>query len=425
MGWAVEKQTGEPDFSGWSSIRLSGLLQAAAGRDGARSILRDSPERRVWSGRPQLEWTYAGACSLVARLALFFSHLGLKPGSLVGICLPNGTEACAALLAVEQAGHVPCLLPLAWSEAELGAAIEAAGIQAIVTQGMVGEQRPAELFCRLASRYFGLRFLCAFGPFVPDGVIDLDRVVELAAAVEDSVDGDRGPTPGTPGLVTFPAGSDLPRPVYRPTRSLVAAAVGLLRAVRIERGERILTLISGDTLAGVATGLTAALLTGATLECHGLFDGKALTRALEDGTATHLVAPGWLEPALAEAGCSERAASTILVHRAPVRFKANNDIRARAIDVLALGEIALLARPRGPDGCPALTLDLRDDEPLPLRELLRAQRRVDGAILLAGPAAEVWDYSRAGMQDVSEPPEWRDSGFKADVFAGRVIGVTR
>jgi acyl-CoA synthetase (AMP-forming)/AMP-acid ligase II len=403
-------------------MRLSGLLRAAAGRHGERAAFRDQPGREGWSGRPRLEWTCALAATVMGRLAAAFARFGLKPGSPIGICLPSSSEAALTILAVEQAGHRPCLLPVAWSEADLERAVEAAGVQAVVTSGKLADENPADLFCRIASRQFGLRFLCAYGPQAPDGVIDLDRVILIDEPGHETADAPE--TNDDPGMITFGTRGGAVRPLHRRGSSLVAAAVTVLVAARIEPGDRILSLLACDGHGGLATGLAAALLSGATLECHGLFDGAALGKALEDATPTHLVAPGWLEPAIAAAGLSARLASTILVHPAPIRFKAKAPLKENVVDVVAFDELALIARARDAAGRFAVSVGDEDGPGRATRHLLRVRRDPDGAIRFSGPAAEVRPWVRGGMADAPPVPEWQDSGFRADVFAGLVIGIS-
>ena len=92
-------------------VRLSDILAAAAEREPQRLAIADEPGREAWSGRPRIAWTCASSHHVVERLAAFLSTLDLRPGTSVAISLPNGSEACIALLAVERAGLVPCLFP--------------------------------------------------------------------------------------------------------------------------------------------------------------------------------------------------------------------------------------------------------------------------------------------------------------------------
>ena len=290
-------------------------------------------------------------------------------------------------------------MPIAWSEDDLAAAIEAAGVSAVVTQAVVGEERAAELFRRLASRYFGLRYIAAFGPGVPDGVTDLDEVVLNGSRRTDPVN---APEPtGENGVVTFWRQGQSIRPVFRSCQSVVAAAVTFLVTVKIRPGDRILTLLAPDDHCGVTTGLIASLLSGATLECHGLFSARAFVEAIADPRPTHLVVPAWMETVLAKATLPDSIASVILIHEAPTRFKAKTALPVPTIDVLSFGELALVAAPRTGSGQFTLSLD---DEGSPghvtIRHFLRARRSADGSIEFAGLAADLQDFARGAATPV-------------------------
>jgi hypothetical protein len=408
----------------WAAMRLSGLLAATADRHATRIAFKDQPRREEWSGRSLIEWTYPLAYEVIERLSEFFIQMKLPPKSPVGICLPNGSEACLTILAVEHAGLVPCLLPVAWPEDDLAAAVERANVSAVVTQAIVGDERPAELFRRLALRYFGLRFIAAFGPMVPDGVTDLDKVMLGSEGLAA-----RAATGAEPvaenGVVTFwRQGGDI-RPVFRTCQSLIAAAVTFLVVAKIQAGDRMISLIPPDDHCGLSTGLIASLLSGATLECHGLFSARAFLEALDDPRPTHLLAPAWMEAVLASATLPDCVASVILVHEAPARFKVKSALGTHCLDVLAFGEIALIAAPRVGSGQFSLSLD--DDASqgnAMTRHLLRVRRDAEGSIEFGGLASEIHDFGR-GAQPPSQGSEWRRSGFKAEQFAGVLIGVAK
>jgi hypothetical protein len=108
------------------------------------------------------------------------------------------------------------------------------------------------------------------------------------------------------------------------------------------------------------------------------------------------------------------------VHAAPIRFRATIPLKENVVDVIAFDELALMARAR--DAAGRLTLALGDDGGA--GAFLRVRRDEDGAISFSGPAAEVRSYARAGMEDAGSGTGWCNSGFKADVFAGIVIGIS-
>jgi acyl-CoA synthetase (AMP-forming)/AMP-acid ligase II len=415
-----------PDEAGWGAMRLSGLLAANAERNGRRLAFKDQSDRENWSGRPALEWAYPVAHRLTQRLSTFFRRLRLPANAPIGICLPNGSEACLAILAIEEAGLTPCLLPVSWSEQDLADAIESAQVAVVITQGVVGEERPADLFCRLAARYFGLRFVCAFGPHVPDGVVDLDRVIlEFEPPPKIDARPTTADAAGASGIVTFSRRNGVPQPVFRPSASVMAAAASFLVAAKIEPGERVLSLLAPDDHRSLTTGLVASLVSGATLECHGLFSGRTFLTALTDRTPTHIVAPGWMEPALAAADLPASVASVVLVHEAPTRFRAKTTLQRPIIDVLAFGELALIAGARKPSG--QFSLKLEEDtvaSDSTAQHLLRVRRDEDGRLHFSGPAAQVQEVERGSPVGSNAESEWRASGFRAELFAGILIGVS-
>jgi hypothetical protein len=398
---------------------LGHLLAAEAFHAPGRTVFRDQPERDSWSGREARSWEAAGAAEAVIRLSSCFVGLGLPSRALIGICLAGGSEAALVLLAAERSGLTPCLLPVGADPDILARVIESAGIQAVVTQAVVGEHRPAEVLCEIAAGYFRLRFLMAFGPEIPDGVIDLDRV--LAESPRRATP-PRAASAGA-GIVTLSRRGGDARLFFRPYSALVAATASILTSMRIRPEHRILSLLAPDDLRGLAVGPVAALLSGAVLEHHGMFVGPALLSALDDPRPTHLIAPGWMEPTLAKLEWSETIASIVLVHDAPVRFRASMELKGTIIDVLAFDEIALIAGARTPSGLFALSLDTASNGKA-LADLLSVRIESDDTVSFSGPAALVGDVKGGTLPQLGDATGWRSSGFKADLFAGIIIGVS-
>lgn len=317
---------------------LALALSAAARLHPQRVLLRDAGDRRAWCGRPPITWTYEAAAEIVGRLARGIGAWRLPPGSRIGLCFAGGAEASLAHLAVEAAGHLPCPLSPVWSADALSAAVEAAGLVAVLTEGRRGSRRPAEEFAFTALRHFSLRFIAAFGPGLPDGVISLD-----AMALE------RGVAESQPGLgfITF-AGGNPRRPVQREAEAF-SAAVAVHRE-RLATPERILTLLPPHDLRGLVTGLGLALASSATLESLIPFDEAAFRASLTRPVPTRLVVPAAFEPAMAEMTLPWTVRAIDVVHRAPARLPQviHRDVMEPPYhDVLVLDEDAILTRARG------------------------------------------------------------------------------
>ena len=399
---------------------LCALLAGTARLDPARLAFADAVPKRDWSGRPPMSWTYGTAAEIVGRIARALRTWRLAPGSRIGLWFPGSTEGLVAHLAVEAAGHVPCLLPASWTEAQATAGIQAAALSAVLTQTRVGAGRPAEALCRIAAGYFGLRYLAAFGPAVPDGVINLD-----ALALDRS--GGTAPLPETGGgLVSF-AAADPARPVHRTGDALLAAIAAHLVSARIEPGDRILTLLPPSDLRGLVTGLGAALAAGADLETMPVFDGPALIESLARPRPTHLVAPAFLERALDALPPTTR--SVVLARRAPGAVPPHGTDRAAGspvLDVLAFDEDAVLSVRRSGAGLPGSGLAGVLAEPARLAlspALLDLRRDPDGRLAFRGQACATTLVQR-GAVVASEAGSFRASRFRADRFAGTGMTVS-
>jgi len=223
--------------------------------------------------------------------------------------------------------------------------------------------------------------------------------------------------------VTLPRALAERAPVFRPSTSLIAAAARLLVPARIRPGDRLISLMAPDDLKGLALGPVAALLTGACLELHGIFDAGALIDSLDGGGRCHLVVPGWMEAALGRLDLPAGVETVILVHQVPVKFRAHSTLGRRVVDVLAFDEIALIANARTPSGLFALSLDPGLGVTT-LAKLLAIRLDEDAALSFQGAAAMIGELRGGALPESDTLLQWHSSCFKADLFAGIIIGVS-
>ncbi len=397
---------------------LSALLRGNAKAAPSELAFSDQPERTAWSGRGDSRWTFAVADRTATQLAAVFATLRLPPGSLVAVCLPGGAESAVVLAALDRAGLNAFLIPAGWTRETIAPLMETHGIACVITQTRIGPLRPAEMWREIAARYFGLRFVLAFGPDVPDGVIDIDRMILDAPDIQEAE-----PEGADRGYVSFDTREGEIRPAFRTWRSACAAADVFLASAGYAAGDRIITLLAQDDHRSLTTGVIAGLRVRAHVEFHGLFSSLALRQSLAGDAPTRLVAPGWMEADLARLDLQPALCGVVLVHQAPVRFKASAPLTHGVVDALAFGEVALLAKARDARGRFALSLDAdtadaADGSP----SLMRVRRDSNGEIYFGGPASEIFPLDRGMIGE--PPPDWRASSFCADLFAGIVIGVS-
>ncbi|KQP30018.1 acyl-CoA synthetase [Methylobacterium sp. Leaf104] len=396
--------------------RLCTLLAGTAHAHPDRVAFVDPPHKSLWSGRPAITWTYGAAAEIVARLANGLRSWRLAPGSRIGLALPGSAESFLAYLAVEAAGHIPCLLPLTLDEEGLLAAVQQAALPAVITQTRFGPLALAERLCRVAVRYFGLRYLAAFGPEVPDGVISLDAM---------ALDQAGGPFAAGPGGVISFAEGDPARPVHRGGDALLAAIAVYLVTARVEPGDRILSLVPQSDLRGLVTGLGAALVAGAGLETLPVFEARSFAAALDRPLPTRLVVPAALERNLSVSRLPATLHGVVLAHRAPGRLGPRSLAPAPhrpVVDVIAFDETALLAGAREAND---VALSLTHPERGHLFSTLMALRRdPDGHLAFRGRAC----HAEALQRDIAIPETvdaWAASPFAAGIEDDRTLAIRR
>ncbi|MCJ2134118.1 acyl-CoA synthetase [Methylobacterium sp. J-026] len=400
-----------PDASA-RSAGLPACLVAAARSAPERTALRDSGDRAAWCGRPPITWTYAAASEIVGRLARGIGAWRLPPGSRIGVWFSGGAEAALAHLAVEAAGHLPCAMPAGWDSAQLSAGIEAADLLGVLTEGRRGARRPAEELTHVAIRQFRLRYLAAFGPGVPDGVISLDAMA-LERGVAEPV--------ASRGLVTF-ADGDPERPVYRTAAALAAAIAAHLDVLPLAADERILTLLPAHDLRGLVTGLGAALTAGAGLETVIPFEAAGFGSALLRPVPTRLVVPAVAQAALAALPLPWTVRTLNVVHRAPVDLSLRAGAEAAApprLESLVFREDAVLTRPGLRDL--AATLAYPERAPLP-RALLAIARDAEGNLTYRGPACAAAPLPRGAIPE-TDAETWRSAGYRPILSGGTAVAV--
>ncbi len=359
---------------------LDDLFRRAAQRRPDAVALIDAPNREAFTGGPPRRLTYAQADWMISAIAGRLRRLGLQTDAIVGIQLPNTVENVLTLLGVLRAGMIAAPMPLLWRRGDLVAALSRLGAKVLITCGRVGAVDHANLAIHAAADIFPIRYVCAFGGGLPDGVVPLD---DLYAT--DNID----PLPpmdrehaGNPAahlaLITWDATTDSLVPVARNHVEIIAGGLSLLLEGRFEQNATFLSALAPSSFAGVALTMLPWLLTGGTLSLHQPFDPETLAAQLSKDVVA-AVLPGPVVSRLAEAGMfgTARNMTTVMsLWRAPERLGAAAAWREGNIglvDVIGFGEMCLIATRRGASGKPG---------PIPFGAIT-APRGAPGAILVA------------------------------------------
>lgn len=326
--------------------------RAVAARPDALALV-DPADRAAFTDGAARRVTWREADRAVSAIASLLKSLGLPPGTIVALQLPNVAESVLTFMGILRAGLIAAPLPLLWRQAEACAALGRVSARALISCRRVGEANHAELAMHVAAETFAIRFVCAFGHPLPDGIIPLDEVFD-AALTAPAPPNERGEDPaGRPAVVTFDVTADGFVPVARSHRELIAAGVAVAGAAEIAPDATLLGALLTASFAGIGTTIVPWLISGATLSLHQPFNPAVLAAQVCDVA----VLPGPVLPRLAETGLVGPAgpATILAVWRAPERMRVGPPWTAesRIVDVPVFGEIGLLPLARRADGMPA------------------------------------------------------------------------
>jgi hypothetical protein len=211
----------------------------------------------------------------------------------------------------------------------------------------------------IAADTFTIRFLCAFGQKGLDGVVSFEDVFDPPFGDVAPVAVEREGDPADHvAVVTFDTSPEGLVPVARTHAELVAGGLAIAMEGRLARDTSLLGALAISSFAGLATTLVPWLLGGGTLSLHQPFDPATFAVQCRSYHYDAAILPGPLVGRLAEAGQigGRTGPKTILsVWRAPERASGSPEWRSgdtALVDVLAFGEVGLIALRRPANGKP-------------------------------------------------------------------------
>jgi acyl-coenzyme A synthetase/AMP-(fatty) acid ligase len=333
---------------------LDMLLKAHAARNPNVVALIDPPNIEQVTGARPRSLTYMQADRAVGAIAARLREVGLAPGTVVGVQMPNVAVTILTLLAIMRAGMIAAPLPLLWRRADCVTALSKSGARAIVTCGQTAGFDHAALALEVAAELFPIRAVCGFNCADTDGIIPFDDLLSGGDEHPDTIlfqDDARA----SYALVTYDVTSDGIVPIARDTAQLLAGGRLVRQRAGIGPNAVILSTLPATSFAGWSAALVPWLLSGGTLVLHHPFDSNILREQIERERCNALVVPDAMLPGLIACDWMEPAGvrSVIPVWRAPERLAIAaqwTNLDVTLVDVAAFGETALLAARRTPGG---------------------------------------------------------------------------
>jgi hypothetical protein len=409
---------------------LDALFRRAALRGVNAMALADAPNRDSFAGGAPRNLTYAQADRAISAFAAQLRRLGLQTDTVVALQLPNTVESVIALLGVIRAGMIAAPLPLLWRKRDIVNALRPLGAKLLVTSSPIGSVSHAEIVMQAAAELFPIRYVCAFGGDLPDGIVPLDEIFSSSSV-------DAGQTPGRAGdaadhvaVITFEETADGIRAVARSQRQLIAGGLGPFQENGAVVNGKLLSAIPLGSFAGLSLTLMPWLLGGGTLSLHHAFDPEAFATQAREHEGGTVVLPGPALRALTKANSRCRPASIMALWRSPDRLAGEPrwNGATKLIDVSCFGETGLIAAARGDDHMPA---------PIPagaIGDVAETTRSTSGTLMLRGPLVPAFAFP-PGIEDSAaqnfgaqhfavDDQGFADTGYPCRVENDRVVLVS-
>jgi AMP-binding enzyme len=317
--------------------------------------LTDPPNREAFTDGAPMRLTYAEADRAVSAIAARLRELGLATDTVVAVQLPNVVEFVLTLLGIWRAGMIAAPLPLLWRRAEMSRTLSRIGAKAFVTMTRVDNVDHCDLAMQVAADVFPIRYVCAFGSNVPDGIVPFDDLLSVENP-ESAPSLDRGKNLAAHvAVVTWDTTPEGLIPVARSHAELIAGGVTTVVEARLGPDTHLLACCTMSSFAGLSLSITPWLIAGGRLSLHHPFEAEVFASQCEQDHCDTIALPGPLIPLIAEAGLlrTPTLKNVVALWRAPERLgKAEpwNNPDIELIDMMAFGELALLGVPRNADG---------------------------------------------------------------------------
>jgi acyl-CoA synthetase (AMP-forming)/AMP-acid ligase II len=295
----------------WAHLTLDAIAETASRARPSRRAFTDSPDRESWTDGHPRELTSGELGRELRIFARKLLTLGVAPGDRVILMLPNISEGASAILGVMLAGLVPCLLNVVSSSADIQHAAERVRAKGVITVSRYAHLKPAHAACDAASKYYGIRFVGAFGRDLPTGVIPLSDWPDD----DISTDTLSATQPHQPALVTFDSHGGGEAHV-RTHAQLISEALALSAISGLTSRGHLLGTFTPVSAAGVIASFAAPLISGAHVHLHGPFSPETLHAQFAACPEAILILPSAAETAVRSlTGAQVR--DTIVINREP------------------------------------------------------------------------------------------------------------
>jgi mycobactin salicyl-AMP ligase len=320
----------------WSHLTIGSLVETSLRAKPERRSFSDAPDIADWSDQPGRQTNAGQFGLLVQTFARQIMTLGLRLGDPVIVAMPNQVDGVVALAGLMLAGLVPCPVSVVASPSQMQKAAETVGAKAIITVNRYASLKPSLAAREAASRFYGLRFVCAFGPHAPEGIVSLEgwQDSELWQGAFP------GGLPSEAALITLDTSGETIVPHVRTHAQLISEGLALSAISGLTGRGAVIATFAPVSAAGFVSTVAAPLISGTAVSLHGPFDIDVLERQLQAQPEALVVLPASAEIAIRH-GLGDRLKDSIVVTRSPGAARPTVKT-GRVTELVCLGELALL-----------------------------------------------------------------------------------
>ena len=347
------------DMGLWGHERIDQLFAMQAQARPDDHALIDDHGLADASGREPQCLSFGLAWRRAVGLCSFLEGIGMKPDTVVALMLPPCADAAILTLAASRMGLVLAPLPLTSGETEIREKLEQVGAKAIICAVHYEGEPVAERARNVAADMFSIRFVFSIGKDAPEGLIDLQAVLDDEESLPDQELFEHSSLPSADSILAIhwsAAGSLPARPLGRSHNQLLCAAQQVHEQSGLETGDCLMLAHHLSGLAGYASGLIAGLASGARIQFHHFRSLAVMAEMVAEFGVQHILLPGsqWTGlHGLLPMSAREQLKSIGLVwnrhHCQPCSFR-DNETAARLMDVTNFGELALYSQIRREPG---------------------------------------------------------------------------
>ena len=339
----------------WSDKRLDQLfVRHVESRPDDLVLVDDQDLHRLTGRRPQC-LSFDRAWRRVVGLSSFLTGIGLKPETVIAVMLPPSVDAAILTLVASRMGLILAPIPVTSGEAEIRECLERLNAKAIIACSHYDHEPVAERARSVAAEMFSIRFVFSLGDGAPEGLIELQSMMDD----EDSVaDEDLMTIPDLPSADAVlavhqtAASSQSSRWIGRSHNQMLCVARHVCEQTEIEDGDSLMVAHHLTGLVGFAAGMVNGLEAGARLQFHNFVSSAAYASALSEYGVQHVLMPGgtwWDVHDRLSMEVREQLKSITLVwnrSHAVASEQRENETAARLVDLTNFSNIALFCQIR-------------------------------------------------------------------------------